>query len=357
VAVRATWLAGAPIDVPAGPRWPGRARRALLFGLDRDNAVVALAGFLVRGGIALLVLPGLVLPSVIGVAGAVGISSFAIDGSPTRQLFLIVELAALVCLAWLAAAGFVGSLVDVWLIEAAVDRGSASGRERALPNSGLLMDLVAVRGICLLPLAVAVAWAGTRIYSAAYAELMTPTNLVVPIFVRVVQSAADAVIVVAVAWLVMETVAGIAVRRMAMGGEGVGAALRGALEQIVRRPLTTVLTVMTWTAVSVATTAAAIVATATAFGWTLDVARLGQPIALTLGLGPLATTRDFRPVVFVLTSGVMAAAWIGGAAISGAASAWRSAAWTAEVASALGLPLAFDATPSPDPAADIREPI
>jgi hypothetical protein len=353
---RASKLA-VPIDVPAGPRWPGRARRAFLFGLDRDNAVVALAGFLVRGGIALLALPGVVLPSVIGIAGSVGISSFAIDGSPTRQLILLVELSVLVSLAWLAAAGFAGSLVDAWLIEAAVDRESAPGRKRPLPDSGLILDLVALRGVCLLPLAAAGAWAATRIYSAAYAELITPTNLVVPIFVRVVQSAADAVIVVVVAWLVMETIAGIAVRRMVMGGEGFGAAIGHAVVQVVHRPLTTILTALTWTVIGIAGTAAAMVATATAFGWTLDVARLGRPIALTVGLGPLSTTRDFRPVVFVLAAAAMAAVWLGGAALAGAASAWRSAAWTAEVASALGLPWGIDTTPAPDPAPEIGEPI
>jgi hypothetical protein len=333
--VRATRLAGAALQVPAGTGWPGRARRALAFGLVGDNALVALAGFLVRGGITLLVLPVVVLPSIIGVAGAVGISSFAIDGSPTRQLYLIVIAAVVAALAWLAAAGVVGSLVDAWLIEAATGGEVPAGRVRPLPDSGLVMDLVAVRGICLLPLALGTAWAGTRIYSAAYAELITPTNLVVPIFVRVVQSAADAVAVVVVAWLVMELVAGIAVRRMVLGGEGVGTALRGALRQIATRPLSTALTLVTWTVTSVATTAAAMAATAAAFGWTLNVARLPDPIALSIGLGPLTTTRDFRPVVFAVAAALVAAVWLAGAAISGAASAWRSAAWTAEVQSAL----------------------
>jgi hypothetical protein len=333
--VRATRLAGATLEVPAGTGWPGRARRAFTFGLAGDNATVALAGFLVRGGIVLLTLPGVVLPSIIGVAGAVGISSFAIDGSPTRQLYVIVIVAVMAALAWLAAAGVIGSLVDAWLIQAAADDELTSSRTRPLPDSGLVIDLVAMRGICLLPLALATAWAGTRIYSAAYAELITPTNLVVPIFVRVVQSAADAVAVVVAAWLVMELVAGIAVRRMILGGEGVGSALRGALWQIATRPLSTALTLVTWTATSVVITAVAMGATATAFGWTLSAARLPDPIALTVGLGPLATTRDFRPVVFAAAAAVLVAAWLAGAAISGAASAWRSAAWTAEVQAAL----------------------
>ena len=333
--VRAVPLADSSTDVPAGSSWPGRMRHVATFGLGGDAAVVALAGFLVRGGIALLALPGVVLPSIIGVAGAVGISSFAIDGSPTARLFMIVTVAIGAALVWLAVAGFVGSLVDVWLIEAAVDRELPAGRRRTMPEAGLVMDLVAIRGITLLPLTAALAWAGTRVYSAAYAELITPSNLVVPIFVRVIESAADAVVVIVAAWLVTETIAALAVRRMVLAGDGAWTAIVGALLHVARRPVSTVLTLVTWTSVSVLATAAAMAATATAFGWCLFAARIADPIAMTLGVGPLATTRDFRPVVFGLAALVVTAAWLAGAAISGIASAWRSAAWTSEVADSL----------------------
>ena len=57
---------------------------ALAFGLgDLDSVVVALAGFLLRGGIVLLALPSVVLPSVIGIAGVTGVDAFGIDGRPT----------------------------------------------------------------------------------------------------------------------------------------------------------------------------------------------------------------------------------------------------------------------------------
>ena len=63
----------------AGPGWLGRMRRALAFGLaGRDTVVVAMAGFMLRGGIVLLAVPSAVLPSVIGLAGALGVNAFGI---------------------------------------------------------------------------------------------------------------------------------------------------------------------------------------------------------------------------------------------------------------------------------------
>ena len=211
--------------------------RALAFGVgEPDTVVVALAGFLARGGIFLLALPSLVLPSVIGLAGVTGIDAFGIDGRPTAWLYEMVAIVIGAVVVWLALASLIGSLIDLWLIEAALDaNGRPVGQGRPLPRIGLLMDIVAVRGICLLPLAGALAWASTRIYTAAYNELTTPSNLSTPLPVRVVENAADAVILVAVGWLVTETIAAIAVRRLVLSDGGVGRAIAGALAQTVRR--------------------------------------------------------------------------------------------------------------------------
>ncbi|MGA3057443.1 MAG: hypothetical protein ABSE70_05315 [Candidatus Limnocylindrales bacterium] len=308
-------------------------RLALAFGAGGfDIVVVALAGFLIRGGIVLLALPSVVLPSVIGIAGVTGVDAFGIDGRPTMWFFEIVTIVIGGVVAWLALASVIGSLIDVWLIEAAVggtDRPIRRGRP--LPGIGLLLDMVAVRGICLLPLAGALAWAGSRIYTAAYDELTTPSNLATPLPVRIVENAADAVILVTVVWLATETIAALAVRRLVLSDDGVRRSLVGALVQIVRRPASTAATVLASTGATVLATALALAATATAFDWCRVAARNQQPIAVALDFGPLSTTRDFRPVVFVLTALVLAIAWVTAAALSGIASAWRSAAWTGEV--------------------------
>ncbi len=306
---------------------------ALAFGIGGlDTVVVALAGFLLRGGIVLLALPSVVLPSVIGIAGVTGIDAFGIDGRPTPWLYEIVAIAVGAAILWLALASFVGSLIDVWLIEATVDATARPVRRgRPWPERGLLLDMVAVRGICLLPVAAAVAWASTRIFTTAYAELTSPTNLATPLPVRVMENSADAVIVVLLVWLAMETVAAVAVRRLVLSGGGVERSILGALVQIVRMPLSTASTVLASTGASALATVIALAATSTAFDWCRIAARNEQPMAISLGFGALSTTRDFRPVVFLLAALALATAWVVAAALSGIASACRSAAWTGEV--------------------------
>jgi hypothetical protein len=310
---------------------------ALAFGVSEfDIVVVALAGFLIRGGIVLLALPSVVLPSVIGIAGVTGVDAFGIDGRPTMWFFEILAIVVGGVVAWLALASVIGSLIDVWLIDATVgatDRPIRRGRP--LPGIGLLLDMVVVRGLCLLPLAGALAWASSRIYTAAYNELTTPSNLATPLPVRVVENAADAVILVSVVWLATETIAALAVRRLVLSDDGVRGSIVGALVQIVRRPVSTAATVLASTGATVLATALALAATAMAFDWCRVAARSQQPIAVVLDLGPLSTTRDFRPVIFVMTALVLAIAWVTAAALSGIASAWRSAAWTGEVAASM----------------------
>ena len=77
----------------AGISWLGRMRRASAFGLSgRDTVVVALAGFMLRGGIVLLAVPSAVFPSVIGLAGAIGVNAFGIDGRPTTSFLSLIHI-------------------------------------------------------------------------------------------------------------------------------------------------------------------------------------------------------------------------------------------------------------------------
>ena len=312
-------------------------RRALKFGVaDGDTIVVALAGFLLRGGILLLLVPSAVLPSVIGIAGATGVAAFGIDGHPTPWLYEIVAVISALAALWLLLAFVVGSLIDVWLIDAALDpAGHASHRPHPLPDLRVLLDLAGVRVVCVMPLVAAIVWASSRIYTAAYDELTTPSNLATPLAVRVVESAADAVVVVGLAWLASEAVAAIAVRRLVLLDLGIWRSIGGALVQIVRRPVSSALTVLASFAAGIAAIALAMAATATAFDWCRVAARNQQPIAITIGIDQLSTTRDFRPVVFALAAVILGLARLAGMALSGIASAWRSAAFTGEAADAV----------------------
>ena len=311
-------------------------RRAAAFGLPgRGNVTPALAGFMVRGSVLLLAVPGAVLPSVLGLAAAIGVNAFAIDGRPTTAFFELVAVVSAVAATWLLAAAFVGSIIDVWLVEAALQsRAAAPDRARPLPTLDRLLSLAGIRAVCLVPLAVPLTWAGSRIYTSAFSELTNPSNLSEPLVFRIVLGATDAVAVVLACWLIEETIAAVAVRRQIMTNCGVARAIVGALDQLVRRPITSIAAVLLPLAASTAMLAGGMALVATAFEWCLAAARVQQPIAITLGIGSFTTTRDFRPIVFVGAALVMALAWVAASLLAGVAAAWRSAALTLEVADA-----------------------
>lgn len=327
-----------PVERPATRRSgrAGRLTRALAFGLtDSEASLVALAGFLLRGGIILLALPAITLPSVIGIAGVTGVDAISIAGQPTPWLLELIALTIVAAVVWVTVASLVGSLVDVWLIQMAMDLGRDGTRRRlGLPARSLVLRLAAIRMICLLPLAVALVWAATRIFNATYNELTTPSNLTAPLPLRVVLAAADAVAVVTVVWLAAETIAAIATRRQVLAGRGIRRSIVDAASQMVRRPISTLLTVVVSYATSAMALGLALVATSTAFDWCRIAARNQEPISINLGIGQFSTARDFRPVVFALAAVALALAWAAALALSAVTSAWRSAAFTNEVADA-----------------------
>ena len=321
---------------PARQGWFGRTARAIGFArTDADTVLVALAGFLLRGGIALLLVPSLALPSVIGAAAIIGVDAFGIDGRPTVWLIEVAAVLVVVMAIWLLVAFVLGSLIDAWLIEAAVDpEGHASDRARPLPSLGLVLDLAGIRAICALPLVAAVWWAGSRIYSVSYNELTAPTDLSTPMALRVFVGAADGFLLLGSVWLVSEAIGAIAVRRVILLDSGVWRALGEAVLQVLRRPITSLATVVVSFASGVIAVAASIAVTATAFDWCRVAARSQDPLSLRFSLGPLVATPDFRPLLFILAALVLGLAWVAALAVSGFASAWRSAAFTQETAAA-----------------------
>jgi hypothetical protein len=309
-------------------------RRAFAFGAaDLDTTIVALAGFLLRGGIVLLLLPSVVMPSVLGVAAATGVDAFGIDGRPTPWLFQVGAIVSVATALWLVLALTIGSLIDVWLIDAALGPDErAAGQPRPLPDLRILLDLAAIRALCLVPLFGAIFWASSQVYDTVYRELITPTSLATPLALRVVGDAAGAILVIALVWLVSEVIAAIAVRRLVLLDAGIWRAIGGAFIHVLRRPVSSASTVIVTFGTTIVATGLAMAATAVTFDWCRVAARSQQPIPLTIGLGSLSTTRDFRPIVFILATVALAVAWVAALAVSGIASAWRSAALTLETA-------------------------
>jgi hypothetical protein len=323
-------------------RWPARIGRAWRFAVgDFDAVVVALAGFLARGGIVLLAIPSAILPSFLGLASIFSVNALGIDGRPTPWLIATVAWLSVAGAVWLAIAAIVGSIVDVWLIRAAIPSAPAAvARPQRFPDPVLVLDMAGIRVACLLPTGAAIVAAWSPIYNAAYSELTAPTNLSDPLFLRIAWRAAVPIGTIAAAWLAGETVAAVAVRRLFLG-EGVWRALAGAIRQLVTRPLSTLLTLLTTMVVSFAGLGAGAGAAGVAFGLCLDAARLPDPVGLIISALGIDTSRDLRPVVFLGAAVVLGFAWALALAVAGITSAWRSAAWTEETASAVdhGIPL------------------
>jgi hypothetical protein len=273
---------------------------------------MALAAFLIRGGILLVVLPIVAVPTV---AGIVTVVSPAVEvlwlGKPSLEGVLFISAIVLLTLAGLAAAALLGSWLDLALVREAtededVDRGWRPVRRSA-------MRAFAIRLVAHLPTLLALAYGAVRAITVGYAEFTSPSDPGVPIEERIFVRVPDVVVVVLVAWLIGETVGSLAARR-ASAGTGMPTALRASFRQVISpRGLSTLVL-----------TSAVIVGLTLPF--ILVASRAWEHVRGYLLDG--ATTVQLGAAVVLLV-----ASWILGLAILGAGLAWRATAWTAEVAS------------------------
>ncbi len=284
-------------------------------------------GFLVRGGLVLIVIPGTVLPSLLNVAGVVGVRGLSINGDATPWLMQLIVLTAGVLAVWLVLACLLGSLADFWLVESR--RRNEPGR-LPFPSRSMLLRLAAIRGLCLIPLALALGFASLLVYDAAYGELVLPSQLATPFVITVAEQAWSGLAVVLLVWLAEETVAALAVRRQILLGLGIWPSLAGTFGHLARRPLSVAATTVGTYAGSAIAIGASMVVVSVAFDWCRVAARNPSQIPVTLGVGGLATTRDFRPVVFAGAVVALATGWALALAVSAVTSAWRSGATTDE---------------------------
>src|SRR4029077_4689881 len=103
------------------------------------------------------------------------------------------------------------------------------------PGRGTVLRAWGVRLLAHLPLAVALAWGAVRIVEAAYSELITPFEVVTPLFIRVLGDVPDAIAVVATLWLLGEPAGGLAVRHVALGRKSAVSSVRDGWLDLVRR--------------------------------------------------------------------------------------------------------------------------
>jgi len=286
---------------------------------------LALAAFLLRGGIVVMALPIVVLPTPVGLGNvfAPTITSVALGSVPIAAVVATVAIAGGVVL-WLVVGGWLAAAIEAEgarIVARDEDLAGMSGpRAPAVVPVGdgrIAARILTARLVAGVPLILGLAWGSVRLVFVTYRELTVPADTATPIVLRVLRASPEVVVVIVAAWMIGEIVGSVAARRIALDGDHVVAALRRAVSTSVRQPLATL--ARFW--VPTIALLAVIAPSALAAGWASSAAR----DVLQQRADPLSVL--IAVVVFVVL-------WVVGLVLSAVACAWRAAVWT--VADLLG---------------------
>jgi hypothetical protein len=272
---------------------------------------IALAAFLVRGGLLLILLPLITLPTTASLTTdfAPVLETLLLGRSSLAGFAMMLALAGGIVVA-VAAAGLAGSWLDLALV-----REAAADEDVDLPwrpVNGSIREAFSIRLTAHLPTLAALAYAAVRLVTVGYEEFTSPGDSGMPVALRIISRAPEALVLVVLAWLLGETVGSLAARRAAIG-LGRSAALRESVGQVLRpRGLATL-----------AITSAALIGVWLPFEGTVRPAweHIRAYLLDSAPSVPLAAA-----LVLLISTYVL------GLAVVGAALAWRATAWTAEVA-------------------------
>ena len=296
---------------------------ALLAALaDPVTWLLGLLAFLLRGGVALILAPIVVLPSAVGLGNLVGpaLTDLAL-GDTTRGLLVLGAGSVTILLVWLAVGWGLASVAEaesIRRIAADEDLVATVGPPRRA-RPGAAGRILIARVVVLLPVILAIGVGGVHIVSVTYRELTLPSDTAVPIAIRVVGGATGAVVGIVVTWFVAELVGALAARRIVLGDAGVLGALGGAILDAIRHPVRVLVGSLVPTAALLVVLAALVVAAGPIWG----------AVRSALGSGG---TDLFAPLVV----GLAVALWLAGLVLIGLVCAWRGAVWTVQVAGTFG---------------------
>jgi hypothetical protein len=306
----------------------GVALSALLVTLARPATwPLALAAFLLRGGLLLVALPIVVLPSPVGFGNLLAPTLMTVVFQGVSiEVAAAIGLLVLAIVGWVVVGGLVAAMLeadgarivatdDDLAADADASRGPASRDGAAapaeLPPRGIPARILAVRVLAHVPTGIALIWGTARLVAVAYGELTSPIDVTSPIAVRVLRGAPEVVIVLVGLWMMGEIVGGIAARRVSLAGAGVRQALRDAVVAALRRPVPVLLGF--WVP------AAGLVLVVTPFALAATAAVRAVRAALRTTSDPFGAT--VAVVLFVTI-------WLVGLAMIAVTAAWRGAVWT-----------------------------
>jgi len=273
--------------------------------------VLALAAFLARGGVLVILLPIVQLPTVAGLANSLGpVLVGFVFGGPSGSFLVIVATISTAMLAWVVAGGLLGGQLDLALVRGAAQEDELEGRP-APGSSGAGRAFVA-RMLAHVPTTVVLGWGAVRLVDAAYQELIRPGDPALPVALRVALRIPEIVATLAAAWALGEGVGGLAVRHLAWGAS-LPRALARALRSLLRPSGIATFVVTNGALTIVVLTAAAAAGVAS------------NHLRVVLLDGGAGTDVGLALLLFSLT-------WVAGLWLLSLAVAWRAAAWTFEVA-------------------------
>jgi hypothetical protein len=293
--------------------WRAQIGHALAAPVDQPQLwILGTLSFILRGGLVVLLLPILVLPSQVEVrlllGGNLGSSGFApgfwvaVAGASILSTGLVMVV--LYALARIEVAAFEELARDPDLeIAPPADSGAR------------VRDLFVVESLTLMALLLAAVPLAAALGEATYAEILRPTSTA-PVYDRVLAQVMAPLALLVIALPVIDSISAAVVRRLLMG-RSVGSAVSGSIGALVRRPVrflaTSVVAWLALAAVVLATDAALTIAwnaTRAAFLRTTSVADMLTSLA------PL--------LVAVMLAGVFLSALC----VCGYVAAFRNAAWT-----------------------------
>ena len=287
-------LAGSLLAVLEHPRW----------------WILALAGYLVRGGLLLLLFPLIPIPTTAALANGLGptLVGFVFGGASPSFIVLVATVtgALLLCL---VVGGLAGAGLDLALIRSAASTEPLA--DGPAPDQAGPLRAAVARWLAHVPTAAVVAWGASPLVDAAYQELIHPGDPALPVPVRVILRVPQVVALLLTAWALGEAVGGLAVRHLAWGAD-IGQSLIRALRSLLR-PSGILVLILTDLAV----------AAAIAVGW--------AALAAAYDLLRITVRDSDAAAVVALALGLLSIAWLGALAISAIGAAWRSAAWTVEL--------------------------
>lgn len=296
---------------------------ALLAALATPSTwVLALVAFLLRGGLVVLLVPIITIPSAVGFGNLLGPTITELVLGDARSTAILLGLATFAAAsAWLVIGGWLAAAAEVEAIRRiALDEevGVGIGLVPANLRHAAWRVLVA-RLVLAVPLILALAVGGVQVVLSAYRELTVPSDTAIPLVARVIAGASQAIALIVVAWIVGELLSGIAARWIVLRSDGVVRGLVAALGHVIRRPVPVLVGWFVPTAGLVAVVVPSAMASGSAWAALRTILADGD-----------------EPLVATLLVALLVALWLGGLVLVGLTSAWRGAVWTVQVAGTFG---------------------